>query len=1510
MMSLKVLHAGDGYSYLTRQVATGDNARARGELMADYYTATGAPAGQWWGKGAELLGVSGEVTEAHMRAAYGEFLNPNADEMIKDSIRQGMSVDAAVADARLGRKPLNFNNDIEFVSQMDERIKDFTTLHRRVPNREEREHLEQRVGTELYYQEHETAPDSDQLTKFIADQKRRQRFPVSGYDMVFTPAKSVSVLWGIGDEQTRQAIMKAHQQAVEESLQWIENEALYSRAGAQGVRHIDCKGATVARFVHWDNRAGDPNLHTHCALLNRVLCDDDVYRTVDGQVLHRAAVTASETYNERVKDLVEQYAGVSFHEVQKSRSGQPVWEVEGIPTELIDGFSRRDVVLERGRELIEDYRKTYHREPSKSVQYRLMEQANLETRQAKQDARSLKEMVESWRAQADSMSTEFDRESVLNDVFGTERNTGRTDWSEINQTEFVEGIVDKVSKQRSVWTRFHIESEVRRQLATIELDSDMSRDELVVSLRDQALAGMSVKIERDVQVPDQLTRADGTSVYRAHGSETFTSASVLTAESELSRAAVTWRINTNTNDALSAGRAVVEQEQGFELSAEQTQLVSHLLLSPSEIAVAVGAAGTGKTTAMNAFARAWEHDGHQVFGLAPSAKAASVLSDSIGVEAVTIASMLHGSAHKTLLSKVKEGDVLLVDEAGMASTRDLHALYEHARARGAFVRMVGDPQQLSSVDAGGILKELADSTNAPILSEIHRFSNDEEAAVSLRLRDGDPTVVDWYEDNDRLVTGLREELPAKVFDAWLDSTSKGNTSLMIAGDNHSVDLLNLMARAHYIDSGVVDSGRGEAAISGGRMAAVGDVVVTRENDSSVRFGHNRSSFVKNGDLWTVAEVDDEGGLKLRHKDSGELVTVSASYARASVQLGYASTIHRSQGMTVDESFILPSYSLDRQGLYVALTRGRHLNKVFVPDDAVPDIDSHLHEMQAPSAREVLETIIGRDGAQVTAHAAIEAARQDFDFVSTKLAYEDLVSTVARDYMVAMSADDETRELLAEDWQTARLAQPLAQLSHSPMDMEWTVRTALAVAKTDWDQRDPEKRPSLAFLVREQLEQHSAAVADTAEDNLLWTLNLPVAPQWERGLDDDMRTYLAEVADRLQDHLVREGERVLDEGAPWLEQLPERGNASVEYTSARKHAVRVVAAAALDTRRDTSNLSEWDEPFAAIIGKAHGHGKQSSRTFFDRMNSVQLRHYIENCQHQQSELAERISELEEARDHYLSLPSYRKVVERHDHAVAMAEKIVACRDLDERVQAAQQQANDTDSQIRIEQARGRLTRSASTIQSLHDKHREQLAEVAELRTQHRAVAVGLPARAQWDTYLARAHNAAQWEHDKESAWMEDIRVVDSFESRMESVHDDVRLWNEKQQVAETFVKGGQIDPELRAKLVGDMRRKLEDNRKKAAAEPSVPDVQPSAESNPPEVGPRLAAFRAERARRRAEREGEQPDVRDVFREVTRNVTESKNPVQEPQPVPVATEPADVDTTTPPQPDPAPDSGVDL
>lgn len=1288
-MSLAVLHSGDGYSYLTRQVATGDNPRKRGELMADYYTANGVPAGQWHGKGAELLGVSGEVSEAQMAASFGEFLHPEADKLLPELLKEGKSVDEALAAVRLGRQPLDFNNNHHFSVELRDRIQHFTMTHKRVPTAEERETLEHLVAreemAELYGDDF--APTGEQIRHHIAEQKRQLRYPVSGYDLTFTPAKSISVLWAIGGEDVRKKIMAAHQEAVENSLDWIEDNALFSRAGRGGVKKIDANGMIATKFVHWDNRAGHPNLHTHCAVLNRVMCDDGKFRTIDGQVLHRAAVTASEHYNKQVTDLVAEKLGVDFYAHRNSKRDQPVWEIKGLPRELVDHFSRRRDILQRRRELVEEYRKKYGRSPSKAVQYKLANQANLEVRGAKGDARPLKEMVEDWTAQAETVCGDRSVDDILSDVFTREEPPApprREDDPELHYglalEEFFEENGDKRLLYRafsgddadnrikktalenlevgsSTWSFFRIQSAVTRSTSNWVFESDEQRQEVIDRLAEVIRDDVCIPINRHRDLPLTPTRRDGGSVYAAYGSEMYTSPTILKQEREVREAANTWRVNSFRREALDSVSAKLTAKRGFELSEDKRAFIEHLLFSPHQLAAGIGAAGTGKTSAMEVVTQAWKADGRNVLGLAPSAVAAEELGKATGIETKTLSAATHGFDINTpdgSWTMIGEGDMILIDEAGMASTHLLHYVLKEAEKVGAFVRMVGDHEQLASVETGGLLKDVAEITDAPVLTEIHRFADDEEAEVTLALRDGRVEALDWYYDHDRVVAGLREELPGQIFTRWLDARARGASAVMIAADNNNVDALNSLAQDYYLKTGELDRTQ-SATISDGVTAYVGDTIVTRENDSYNRYGHKGRKKVKNGDTWTVVGVDsDSGAIRARHTDSGHVVTLSAEYNEKNTQLGYASTVHRSQGITVDEAYVLVSPRMDRQGLYVALSRGRKVNEMYVAEDFLPDMDSHIDEPSQPSARTVLERIIARDGAAVSATTALaREASEGIDFESEWLIYNDVVSDLTHQ-VVADCCGDEHRDvadLLADDPQTARIAQGLSALADHGYDPYEVLPTVITEAKKNWASRDEDERPPLSFLVRMELEAHTPAGLDK-DRGYLWAVGLATPPTWARGVDADLAGWLNRSAERLDTHLIGQ---IADVSSSKYEQLlPTDRLDDPEYAYARHKAIAALVAAEHNPHWQIPEVTEPEDidTLPALIRddvqRAVSAYRQSAEQRFDRMSQPDVRNFLTAVDKTIDDLDERIAQCRE-RIHQLRTDNAYAEVQRKKQA---------------------------------------------------------------------------------------------------------------------------------------------------------------------------------------------------------------------------------------------------------------------
>src|SRR5580765_3290777 len=240
-MTLHKLHAGDGYTYLTRQVAAGDEHRSPGQQLTDYYLASGNPPGRWMGSGAADLGVAGAVREDQMRSLFGAGVHPDAEQIMALEQAAGTPTATAAQSVKLGRA---------------------FPRYQPLPPRAER--VAARLAAFEAEQGH--TPSAMVRSKIEAQEARRERRPVAGYDLVFTPVKSASLLWALGSASTREAVEDAHHEAVANTLAWLEQEAAFARVGDRGEQQVDTRGFIGAMFDHRDSRAGDPDLHTHLAI--------------------------------------------------------------------------------------------------------------------------------------------------------------------------------------------------------------------------------------------------------------------------------------------------------------------------------------------------------------------------------------------------------------------------------------------------------------------------------------------------------------------------------------------------------------------------------------------------------------------------------------------------------------------------------------------------------------------------------------------------------------------------------------------------------------------------------------------------------------------------------------------------------------------------------------------------------------------------------------------------------------------------------------------------------------------------------------------------------------------------------------------------------------------------------------------------------------------------------------------------------------------------------------------
>jgi conjugative relaxase-like TrwC/TraI family protein len=451
-----------------------------------------------------------------------------------------------------------------------------------------------------------------------------------------------------------------------------------------------------------------------------------------------------------------------------------------------------------------------------------------------------------------------------------------------------------------------------------------------------------------------------------------------------------------------------------QLSADQAHAAVTIAASGRRLDVLVGPAGTGKTTAVFALRAVWEltHGPGMVLGLAPSATAALALSGSLNIAADTLAKWCHDTKHHpesdhrdggaagagSSCWRLRAEQLVIVDEAAMAPTADLDLLITHAEAVGAKVVLVGDAFQLGAVETGGAFALLIDQGHAVELEQLHRFSADWEAAATRQLRVGDPACLDAYTAHGRLHDGPTEAMVEAAYRAWAADIAAGRHALLLAPDRDTVTALNVRARADRVRNGLVDP-RGEVALHDATTAGVGDEIVTRRNNRRLTLpspdGRRGGEWVRNGDRWRVCAVHPDGSLDVTpipHEtststgtaigtggadgDSGRAggVRLPADYVRDHVELGYAATIHRAQGVTADTAHVITGAGISREAFYVGMTRGRHANHAYLATDTTAPMSveqHHLDPIGPVTGRQVAGEILARTNAPLAATTELQ-----------------------------------------------------------------------------------------------------------------------------------------------------------------------------------------------------------------------------------------------------------------------------------------------------------------------------------------------------------------------------------------------------------------------------------------------------------------------------------------------------------------------------------------------------------
>jgi conjugative relaxase-like TrwC/TraI family protein len=736
---------------------------------------------------------------------------------------------------------------------------------------------------------------------------------VRGFDVTASAPKSVSVLFALGDDATRAAVLEAHDAAVASMVDWIEDHA-HTRYRIDGqVATLDAEGA-AACFRQHTSRALDPQLHTHVVIANRVAADDGRWLALDARTIKFDQRTLSALYHAGLRAELTQSLGVAWEEPVRG-----IAEMRDVPEDVRSEFSSRTRAVEdRIEEKLERFAEQMERDPTPRERWRLAREAVTDSRPSKSHGEDAASLHREWVERAVAIGHE--PQLLVADVLSPTRHERALDVA--TRDLVVDRALDALAESQSTWRPAEL---VRELAAAVPPDVTVGAETLVPWLdqvADEVIAERLLELSRPV--PDGVRlRSDGRPVTESVADRVLTTPEILAQEERL----IAWaerRLGTG-------GDVALDITEGIEHLTGPQREVAGALTGTRDLVLVVGPAGTGKTTAVAPAVEQLRADGRAVFGVAPSAAAAEVLAMDAGLAADTLDKLLiehrldRPPDHRYDLPP---GSTVVVDEAAMVSTPKLAELAELADDRGWRLALVGDPLQFSAVGRSGMFGHLIDTYGAIELDRVQRFANDWEREASLRLRRGDICVLDLYDDHGRLHGGTRRQMEQAVVQAWWHARAQGDSVAMMAPTNEIVVELNRRAQALRVREGQIDP-TGPWLHAGDYRLHVGDQVATRKNDRQLHT--DRGLMVKNRDQWEVEAVHPGGGLTLSGKTGS--VRLPADYVAEHVELAYAQTSHATQGRTVDRSFLLLDGPADTRGVYVPMTRGRHSNEAFVVVEA-------------------------------------------------------------------------------------------------------------------------------------------------------------------------------------------------------------------------------------------------------------------------------------------------------------------------------------------------------------------------------------------------------------------------------------------------------------------------------------------------------------------------------------------------------------------------------------------------
>ena len=761
---------------------------------------------------------------------------------------------------------------------------------------------------------------------------------VPGFDVTFSAPKSVSLVWALGDRETSQAVRGAHERSVEEALGYLEREAAFTRLGADGVNPTRGTGFVAAAFPHRMSRAGDPQLHTHVLVANLIRTQDGEWKALDAQRLYRRAKTAGYLYQAHLRAELTRELGVEFSAVRRGAA-----EIARVPDETLRAFSRRRAEIEARMAEVG------------GASRRSAEVAARETRTPKDRSLSLAEQRREWA------------ETARETGFKVGRVLGARELSDqpLDEPKLFADIERSLTVDQSAFARRH----VIEQIAAC--DSHGKHVGEVERLVDRFLARPEV-VELGAARPPNASQAAPTEPL-------YTTSEVLAIEEALIATAERQAQLTLLQADLAAVETALARD--LSLASEQREMVERLALGGEGTVVVVGRAGAGKTRALRPVREAFEASGYPVVGASVQNSAARILGQEAGITSTSLTRLLYDADKSG--ARLPTRSVLVVDEAGMASTRQLAGLQKICVRDEVKLVLVGDPEQLPAIEHPGAFRALCDRLDPVELTETRRLADPVERELVERVRAGHGrSALEVYDARGRLTfADTSADLDTVIVADRHAAQQESKDALILTRARASARRLNELAQEVRVQDGELGA---ESIEVGETLIRAGDHVVTRANRPGQEPVHNR-------ERWLVEQIDAERrAMTLRHlNEPDRVVTLDASYldrevasASGAIELGYATTKHGAQGMTVDRAFVALTDGLSKEDAYVALTRAREETRLY----AVAREPIERSEIApGPEARDVTTDGLGRaiERSEQQALAIDERLRAELEARSTE-----------------------------------------------------------------------------------------------------------------------------------------------------------------------------------------------------------------------------------------------------------------------------------------------------------------------------------------------------------------------------------------------------------------------------------------------------------------------------------------------------------------------------------------------